>query len=53
MNVRVKDNFLYFVVKLETVGLREHFDKEFRLRESFELCRNVGKKFICGGSLSD
>ena len=34
------------MVKLETVGLREHFDKEFRLRESFELCRNVGKNFL-------
>ena len=34
------------MVKLETVGSREHFDKEFRLRESFELCRNVGKNLF-------
>ena len=42
------------MVKLETVGSREHFDKEFRLRESFELCRNVGKNlFVVEGYLID
>ena len=40
-----KDNFSYFVVKLKTVGSMEHFVKEFWLRESFESCRNMGKKF--------
>ena len=34
------------MVKLKTVGSREHFEKEFRLRESFELCRNVGKNLF-------
>ena len=38
------------MVKLETVGSREHFEKEFRLRESFELCRNMGKNlFVAEG----
>ena len=42
------------MVKLETVGSREHFDKEFRLRESFELCRNMGKNlFVAEGYLID
>ena len=42
------------MVKLETVGSREHSDKEFRLRESFELCRNVGKNlFVAEGCLID
>ena len=49
-----KDNFSYFVVKLKTVGSMEHFEKEFRLRESFELCRNVGKNlFVAEGYLID
>ena len=46
INVRFKDNFSYFVVKLKTVGSMEHFEKEFRLRESFELCRNGGKNLL-------
>ena len=42
------------MVKLKTVGSREHFEKEFRLRESFELCRNVGKNlFVVEGYLID
>ena len=43
------------MVKLKTVGSMEHFEKEFRLRESFELCRNMGKKFVVaeGYSLID
>ena len=42
------------MVKLKTVGSREHFDKEFRLRESFELCRNMGKNlFVAEGYLID
>ena len=50
INVRFKDNFSYFVVKLKTVGSMEHFEKEFRLRESFELCRNMGKNlFVAEG----
>ena len=54
INVRFKDNFLYFVVKLKTVGSMEHFEKEFRLRESFELCRNMGKNlFVAEGYLID
>ena len=55
INVRFKDNFSYFVVKLKTVGSMEHFEKEFRLRESFELCRNMGKKilFVAEGYLID
>ena len=54
INVRFKDNFFYFVVKLKTVGSMEHFEKEFRLRESFELCRNVGKNlFVAEGYLID
>ena len=54
INVRFKDNFLYFVVKLKTVGSMEHFEKEFRLRESFELCRNMGKDlFVAEGYLID
>ena len=49
-----KDNFSYFVVKLKTVGSMEHFEKEFRLRESFELCRNMGKNlFVAEGYLID
>ena len=42
----LRTTFSYFVVKLKTVGSMEHFEKKFRLRESFELCRNMGKK-IC------
>ena len=54
INVRFKDNFSYFVVKLKTVGSMEHFEKEFRLRESFELCRNMGKNlFVAEGYLID
>ena len=55
INVRFKDNLLYFVVKLKTVGSMEHFEKEFRLRESFELCRNMGKNLFVavGYSLID
>ena len=54
INVRFKDNFLYFVVKLKTVGSMEHIEKEFRLRESFELCRNMGKNlFVAEGYLID
>ena len=54
INVRFKDNFFYFVVKLKTVGSMEHFEKEFRLRESFELCRNMGKNlFVAEGYLID
>ena len=54
INVRFKDNFLYFVVKLKTVGSMEHFEKKFRLRESFELCRNMGKNlFVAEGYLID
>ena len=42
------------MVKWKTVGSREHFDKEFRLRESFELCRNMGKNlFVAEGYLID
>ena len=42
------------MVKLKTVGSREHFEKEFRLRESFELCRNMGKNlFVAEGYLID
>ena len=42
------------MVKLKTVGSREHFEKEFRLRESFELCRNMGKSlFVAEGYLID
>ena len=42
------------MVKLKTVGSMEHFEKEFRLRESFELCRNVGKNlFVAEGYLID
>ena len=49
-----KDNFSYFVVKLKTVGSMEHFEKEFRLRESSELCRNMGKNlFVAEGYLID
>ena len=49
-----KDNLSYFVVKLKTVGSMEHFEKEFRLRESFELCRNMGKNlFVAEGYLID
>ena len=52
--VRFKDNFSYFVVKLKTVGSMEHFEKKFRLRESFELCRNMGKNlFVAEGYLID
>ena len=54
INVRFKDNRLYFVVKLKTVGSMKHFEEKFRLKESFELCRNMGKKkFACCGKLSD
>ena len=42
------------MVKLKTVGSREHFDREFRLRESFELCRDMGKNlFVVEGYLID
>ena len=43
------------MVKLKTVGSMEHFEKEFRLRESFELCRNMGKNLLVaeGYSLID
>ena len=42
------------MVKLKTVGSREHFEKELRLRESFELCRNMGKNlFVAEGYLID
>ena len=42
------------MVKLKTVGSREHFEKEFRLRESFELCRDMGKNlFVVEGYLID
>ena len=54
INVRFKDNFSYFMVKLKTVGSMEHFEEKFRLRESFELCRNVGKNlFVAEGYLID
>ena len=43
--VRFKGSFSIFVGKLKTVGSMEYFEEKFRLRESLELCRNMGKKF--------
>ena len=46
--------FPYFVGKLKTVGSMEYFEEKFRLRESFELCRNMGKNlFVAEGYLID
>ena len=42
--------FPYFVVKLKTVGSMEHFEEKFRLKESFELCRNMGKNLFVAES---
>ena len=50
INVRFKDNFLYFVIKLKTVGSMEHFEEKFQLKESFELCRNMGKNLFVAES---
>ena len=38
------------MVKLKTVGSMEYFEEKFRLRESLELCRNMGKNLFVAES---
>ena len=38
------------MVKLKTVGSMKHFEEKFRLKESFELCRNMGKNLFVAES---